>query len=65
MYNAEYADCNGEYDVTEETVSWAPDRRVYAHKTKQISSTVLLTFLELHLIGEVTISISRDHLKFV
>ena len=34
VYNADYADCNGEYDVTEETVSWAPDRRVYAHRTK-------------------------------
>ena len=34
VYNADYADCNGEYDVTEETVNWAPDRRVYAHRTK-------------------------------
>jgi len=34
VYNADYADCNGEYDVTQETVSWAPDRRVYAHQSK-------------------------------
>ena len=34
VYNADYADCNGEYDVTEETVSWASDRRVYAHRSK-------------------------------
>ena len=34
MYNADYADCNGEYEVTEESVSWAPDRRVYAHQSK-------------------------------
>ena len=34
VYNADYANCNGEYDVTEETVSWAPDRRVYAHRSK-------------------------------
>ena len=32
--NAEFADCNGDYSVTEEVVSWAPDRPVYANTDK-------------------------------
>merc|ERR1712212_991661 len=34
VYNADYADCNGDYAMTDGTVSWAPDRRVYAHPCK-------------------------------
>ena len=41
VYNADYADCNGEYDVTQETVSWAPDRRVYAHRSKDRWGSIL------------------------
>jgi len=32
--NADFADCNGDYSVTEETVTWATDRPVYAHADK-------------------------------
>ena len=32
--NAEYADCNGEYEETEVRVSWAPERPVFKHKTR-------------------------------
>ena len=32
--NADLADCNGDYSVTEERVAWAGDRPVYAHADK-------------------------------
>ena len=32
--NADFADCNGDYSVTEERVAWAADRPVYAHAEK-------------------------------
>ena len=32
--NANFADCNGDYSVTEERVAWAGDRPVYAHADK-------------------------------
>ena len=32
--NADFADCNGDYSVTEERVAWAADRPVYAHADK-------------------------------
>ena len=32
--NADFADCNGDYSLTEERVAWAPDRPVYQHLSK-------------------------------
>ena len=32
--NADFANCNGDYSVTEERVTWAADRPVYAHADK-------------------------------
>ena len=32
--NADYADCDGEYELVDDRVSWAPDRPVYKHVNK-------------------------------
>jgi len=34
VYNAEYADCNGEYRESKIRVDWAPERVVYKHTSK-------------------------------
>ena len=34
VMGAAYADCNGNYKVTGESVSWSPDRLVYKHINK-------------------------------
>ena len=34
VYNADYADCNGQYELTHYVVLWAVERPVYRHKTK-------------------------------
>ena len=39
--NADFADCNGDYSVTEERVAWAADRPVYAHADKDRYLSIL------------------------
>ena len=34
VYNADYADCNGEYQLTHYVVLWAVERPVYRHKNR-------------------------------
>ena len=34
VLGATYANCDGRYKVTDETVEWAPERPVYRHSTK-------------------------------
>ena len=54
VYNADYADCNGEYDVTQETVSWAPDRRVYAHRSKDRWGCKLWWLIIISIISDIS-----------
>ena len=39
--NADFADCNGDYSVSEERVAWAQDRPVYQHSSKDRSQSYL------------------------
>ena len=34
VQNAEYANCNGEYEESKVRVSWAPERAVFRHKDR-------------------------------
>ena len=34
VYNADYADCNGEYELTHYVVLWSVERPVYRHRSK-------------------------------
>ena len=34
VYNADYADCNGQYELSQYVVLWAVERPVYRHKER-------------------------------